>query len=68
TKVRRVSFGVLGMKQLEYVEGIKATENFEQGMKALFNVPKAAVVKAEKQKQKAARASRLRKLKLSDKD
>jgi hypothetical protein len=56
------------MKELEYTEGNKATENFEQGMKTLFTVPKGAVVKAEKKKQKTARASRLRKRKLSDKD
>jgi hypothetical protein len=56
------------MKDAEYIEGTKATENFEEGMKALFKVPKNEVVKAEKKKQKAARASRLRKTKLSDKD
>ena len=56
------------MKEAEYIEGSKATENFEEGMKALFKVPKGEVVKAEKKKQKAARASRLRKPKLSDKD
>jgi hypothetical protein len=50
----------------EYLEGAKAAENFEEGMKALFKVPKDSVVKAEKKKQKASRASRLRKLKLSD--
>lgn len=55
------------MRQGEYIEGKQAIENFEEGMKALFNVPKGVVVKAEK-KQKAARASRLRKPKLSDKD
>ena len=55
-------------KPAEYLEGRKAVENFEEGMKALFNVPKGEVVKAEKKKQKAARASRLKKLKLSDKD
>jgi len=37
-------------------------------MKALFKVPKDEVVKAEKNKQKAFRTSRLRKPKLSDKD
>jgi hypothetical protein len=52
----------------EYIEGPKAIENFEEGMKALFNVPKDAVVKAEKKKQKASRALRLRKPKSSDKD
>ena len=28
------------MKQLEYIEGQQATENLEEGMKALFKVPK----------------------------
>ena len=56
------------MKPTEYVEGRKATENFEEGMKALFKVPKDAVVEVEKKKRKAARASRLRKRKLSDED
>lgn len=57
------------MKQPEYTEGPKATENFEEGMKALFNVPKDAVVKAEKRrKKKASRAQSVRKPRLSDKD
>ena len=56
------------MEKPEYIEGPKAQENFEEGMKVLFKVPKDAVVKAEKKKQKAARASRLRKRKLSDED
>ena len=56
------------MKELEYIEGRKATENFEQGMKTLFKASKAEVVKAEKRKQKASRSSQLRKPKLSDKD
>jgi hypothetical protein len=56
------------MKQPEYREGTEALEKFEKGMKALFSVPKDEVVKAEKKKPKAARASRLRKPKLSDKD
>ena len=54
----------------EYIEGVKATENFEEGMKTLFKVPKAEVVKVEKRK-KRARASRVqseRKPRLSDKD
>jgi hypothetical protein len=55
-------------KQPEYLEGTKARENFEDGMKALFKVPKGEVVKAEKRKQKAARASRLRKPKRADGD
>jgi hypothetical protein len=58
------------MAKTEYIEGSKATENFEQGMKALFNVPKDAVVKAEKQRKrkKASRARSVRKPRLSDKD
>jgi len=35
------------MKPVEYIEGPKAQGNFERGMKALFNVPKDEVVKAE---------------------
>jgi hypothetical protein len=54
------------MKIPEYVEGSKALENFKQGMIALFKVPKDAVVKAEKKKQK--RSAKARKQKLSDKD
>jgi hypothetical protein len=58
------------MKQTEYTEGLKAQENFEEGMKALFKVPKDAVVKAEKRKKRArvSRISSQRKPKLSDKD
>ena len=52
----------------DYIEGEGARRNFEEGMKALFTVPKDEVVKAEKKKLKASRASRLRKPKLSDKD
>ncbi len=53
------------MKQPEYREGPKAKEDFEQGMIALFKVPKTAVLKAEKRAKKAATA---RKSKRSDKD
>lgn len=53
------------MREPEYTEGPKALENFEEGMKAIFKVPKDEVVRAEKKKQKA---SLLRKPKLSDKD
>jgi hypothetical protein len=59
------------MKQPEYTEGKKATENFEEGMKALFNVPKDAVVKAEKKQRKkkaSSRAQSVRKPRLRDKD
>lgn len=39
------------MKQPEYIEGPKARENFERGMKALFKVPKTTTKKG-KQKDK----------------
>lgn len=57
-------------KITEYTEGLKATRNFEEGMKALFSVPKDAVVRAEKRKKKAraSRAQSVRKPRLSDKD
>ena len=55
-------------KSPNYIEGPQALENFERGMMALFKVPKDSVVKAEKKKQNASRASRLRKSKASDKD
>jgi hypothetical protein len=58
------------MKQPEYIEGPKAQENFEEGMRALFNAPKDAVVKAEKKakKKRASRAPSVRKPIVSDKD
>jgi len=53
----------------EYIEGQKALENFEQGMKALFKVSKDEVARTEKKrKRKSSRASALRKPRLSDKD
>jgi len=55
------------MKTPEYTEGPKATERFEEGMKALFRVSKDEVVKREKNvKQK--QSARVRKMKRSDKD
>lgn len=51
----------------EYREGEQARRNFEEGMKALFKVPKAEVVKAEK-KAKKKRASRAEKKQKLDKD
>jgi hypothetical protein len=58
------------MKEPEYREGPKARESFEEGMKALFSVPKAEVVKAEKRKKReiSSRAQSVRKPRLSDKD
>jgi len=52
------------MKQLQYVEGKEAAENFEEGMKALFKVPKKKVAKAAKKN--ASQPQRLRKPKRAD--
>jgi len=58
------------MREAKYIEGQQATRNFEEGMKALFNVPKDAVVRAENKakKKRASRALSLRKPKHSDRD
>ncbi len=53
------------MKIAEYIEGKQAVENFEEGMKALFKVPKERVVKAAKKQ--ASRRARKKKPKPSDK-
>jgi len=50
----------------EYREGPEATENFEKGTKALFQVPKDAVLPKKKTSKKAAPT--LRKTKRSDMD
>jgi hypothetical protein len=55
------------MQDLEYIEGRKATENFEAGMKALCRVPKSAVLKRQK-KSKQQRITSVRKTKRADKD
>jgi hypothetical protein len=55
------------MKQPEYREGPEAQENFEQGMKALFKVPKAAIV-PRKKRTPQAKADSVRKTKRADKD
>jgi hypothetical protein len=57
------------MKQPDYIEGPKATKNFEEGMKALFKVPKERVERAEKKQAKKRATSRARKArKLGDSD
>ena len=40
------------MKAAEYTEGPKALENFERGMKTLFQVPKDEIVRPKKAKKK----------------
>lgn len=54
------------MKSPEYIEGAKATENFEQGMRSLFKVPKESVAKPLKKRGKPASSGQ--KSKPSDKD
>jgi hypothetical protein len=54
------------MKQPEYIEGKQAQASFEEGMKALFKVPKDEVVKREKNARR--RKATTRKMKRSDKD
>jgi hypothetical protein len=58
------------MKIHEYHEGKNATENFEEGMKALFNAPKDEVVQAEKKakKRRASRDQTIRKPHVADKN
>jgi len=56
------------MKQTEYIEGPEALENFERGMKAVFQVPKAAIVAPKKKNAKQPRLATSRKSKRSDKD
>jgi len=51
------------MKQCEYIEGREATKNFEEGMKALFKVPKNT---AAKKNAKQPRRATSRKSKRSD--
>ncbi|MGC2448974.1 MAG: hypothetical protein WA477_15105 [Candidatus Sulfotelmatobacter sp.] len=58
------------MKTPEYSEGTRAQGNFEEGLKALFKVPKAEVVKAERKakRKRVSRAQGVHKPRLSDKD
>ena len=60
----------MAIKETEFTEGPAATRNFEEGMKALFEVPKDAVVKAEQKakRKRASRAQSVPKPKPSDKD
>jgi len=44
--------GITAMKTPEYDEGPKARENFERGMKALFQVQKDGTPRAKKPKKK----------------
>ncbi|HSZ63857.1 MAG TPA: hypothetical protein VK828_18800 [Terriglobales bacterium] len=54
------------MKTPEYIEGRQATENFEEGMKALFKVPKDSTAKLPKKRMKAVPSEQ--KPKMRDKD
>jgi hypothetical protein len=52
------------MREPDYSEGPQATENFEEGMKALFKVPKEKVAKAVKKN--ASRPSQTKQPKRAD--
>ena len=59
------------MKQCEYLEGEQAQENFEEGMKTLFKIPKDEAVAVEKKlkgKRRSSRAQSVRKPRAPDKD
>jgi hypothetical protein len=58
------------MKNYFYEEGKEATENFEEGMKALFKVPKEKVAKAAKKakEKRAPRRQTARERENADKD
>ena len=47
-------------KEYEYKEGKKAKENFEEGMKALFKVPKDATPMTKKARTKLAKKANVR--------
>jgi hypothetical protein len=56
------------MKEPEYIEGPEALENFTEGMKAVFQVPKAAIVAPKKKNAKQPVKATSRKPKASDRD
>jgi hypothetical protein len=49
------------MKTREYIEGPEALENFERGMKAVFQVPKADIVALKKKSAKRHKSATSRK-------
>jgi len=52
--------GITAMKKPEYNEGPQALENFEQGMKSLFQVPKNPVPAKKKARKKRAKNAQSR--------
>jgi hypothetical protein len=56
------------MKEPEYIEGPEALENFERGMRSVFQVPKAAIVPPKHKNAKQPKLTTSRKSKRSDKD
>jgi hypothetical protein len=55
------------MKQCEYTEGPKALENFKEGMKAIFQIPKADIVAPKNKNAKQPKSATSRKSKPCDK-
>jgi hypothetical protein len=56
------------MKTREYIEGPEALENFERGMREVFQVPKADIVAPKKKSAKRHKSATSRNPKPSDKD
>jgi hypothetical protein len=52
--------GITAMKKPEYNEGPQALENFEKGMKSLFQVPKDATPSKKKARKKRAKSGQSR--------
>jgi hypothetical protein len=48
--------GITAMKKPEYIEGPKALNNFESGMRTLFQVPKDSVPSKKKPAKKRAKS------------
>jgi hypothetical protein len=53
---RSIMQGITAMKKPEYIEGMKALEKFERGMKALFQVPKESIPSKKKPAKKRAKS------------
>jgi hypothetical protein len=49
--------GITAMKKPEYIEGQDALENFERGMKAMFQVPKDSTPSKKKARKKRAKSA-----------
>jgi hypothetical protein len=67
-EVNELASNIVHMKEPECVEGPKALENFEEGMKAIFQVPKSEIVDPKEKGAKRPKSATSRKPKSSDED